>query len=1162
MRTGTRWFIFTIITLFWLTSFAIQANAQQEKWPSTFLWKISGNGLKKDSWLYGTIHLQDKRLFNFGDSLYHAIERAEGLAIEVNLQEFLDSMIYRMIINDEEEEEEADKEEAQLTDEEEKALQARTKESIKARRQKLVNQLKYGEMPTIMDAYLYGIAQRSQKWLGAVEDVTDQLGMLDEFGGGLKEKELLASDNELKFTLEKMIAIYLARDLQGIANLYMPNLATELKDTMMVKRNHKMASSMDSLSGVRSMFFAVGAAHLPGSQGVINLLRKKGYTVTPVFSKKETPAEVYASRLSALPWIRMVENHDSAYSVEIPGPASDITAYGDLVKMKMHYDLNTLTLYMTGHALSQVKEDYLPKLMEEYARNMNAIGKPRDTKTVVRNGVKGLEAYFNTPDGFFRVQLFIQQNILYLVIAGSEKMIRLMSPDVNKFFQSYTILKRKETIAKGAWQPFTIQGKAFSVSLPGTPRQNKGLEKGASQGGWISSVYDLMDADNGLYYLVQTRDLDAGFHLNGDTSWFSNFKENFDAPDGFEMDSVDVWEGFPRLQIGGYAGEQKVYLQAMVVLRGSRVYSLMTAGADKESALKVRDQLFGSFRLTDFPIKPVQVQLAPDRTFSSSAAVPIRFKPLEVDEEAVTTADDATVRYVAYDPTDAVSFVVTKEAISPYAWYPDDSTFFAKKFQDYQSWGDSVIRFQETSNGKLPARDYVLRMNDNHNVKHVRLILNGDTLFTLFTFIPESSLDEKRYNAFFDDFKVTKEVATQSIFSDRSEKLKQGLASADSATFSRAVDAFSEMTFSQKDLPFLHDGLTRIYRDDSTAYYTLQDCIIDQVSKLNDPSTIQFIKERYKKIPASSAKVRLGMIAALSGIHTQESYDLMRELLVKDPPSTTTGIYMPYRMMDSLELGISLFPDILPLYKHPAWVGVMVDLSVRALDSARLDIKLLDEYKQTILHHADTTLESIQIKLDEEPEEYSGYMSSDLIRLLGYMNDAECQDRLRGFLAIDEIQTKFDASIALARNGQTVDAAIWEELAASNDFRIELYEELEAMDKEALFPPKYRTQAYFAEAYLYNYASDDYSPSEMVLLGERKATFKGSLARFFIFKVAFGEEGEENAESYLGMVGPFSLDEKECHSTDALTMIYWEEMFDKKKVDEWFRSLLKSAQEE
>lgn len=1163
MRTGTRWFIFTIITLFWITSASIQANAQQEKWPSTFLWKISGNGLKKDSWLYGTIHLQDKRLFNFGDSLYHAIERSEGLAIEINLQEFLDSMVYRMIINDEDENEEDEgvKEEAPLTEEEEKALQARTRESIKARRQKLVNQLKYGEMPTIMDAYLYGIAQRSQKWLGAVEDVTDQLGMLDELGGGLKENELEASDKELKFTLEKMIGIYLARDLQGIANLYMPDLEAELKDTMMVKRNHKMASSMDSLSAVRSMFFAVGAAHLPGSQGVINLLRKRGFTVTPVFSKKETPAEVYASRLSALPWINLVENHDSAYAVDIPGPASDITAYGDLVKMKMHYDLNTLTLYMTGHALSQVKEDYLPKLMEEYARNMNATGKPRDTKTVVKNGVKGLEAYFNTPDGYFRVQLYIQQNILYLAIAGSEKMIRLMSPDVNKFFQSFTILKRKEPVANDAWEPFTIQGKAFTVSLPGTPRQNKGLEKGATQSGWVSSVYDLMDAENGLYYLVQTRDLDVGYHLNGDSSWFNSFKENFSVPDGFEVDSVDVWEGFPRLQVGGYAGEQKVYLQAMVVLRGSRVYTVMTAGAEKETALKVRDQLFGSFRLTDFSTKPVEVQLAPDRTFSSSTSVPFRFKPLEEDEDEVKTTDPV-LRYVAYDPNDAVSFVVTKEAISPYAWYPDDSTFFAKKFEPYQSWGDSIIRYQETRNGKLPSRDYVVRMNDNHNVKHVRLVLNGDTLFTLFTFIPGSSLEEKRYNTFFDEFKVTREVSSQTIFSDRSGKLKQGLASTDSATFAQAVDAFMEMTFYKKDLPFLHDGLTRIYRDDSTAYYTMQDRIIAEVSKQNDPSTIQFIKEKYKKIPASSGKVRLGMIAALSGIRTQESYDLIRELLVKDPPSTTTGIYMPYRMMDSLDLGLSLFPDILPLFKHTAWVGVMVDLSVRGLDSSRLDVKLLDAYKQVILHHADTSLASIQTKLDEESDEYSGYMSSDLIRLLAYMNDADCQERLRGFLAIDEMQTKFDASLALARNGQAVEAAIWEELAASNDYRLELYEELEKMDKEALFPAKYSTQAYFAESYLYVYASDDYSPTEMILLGERKAMYKGSLARFFLFKVAFGEEGEENSESYLGMVGPFSLNEKEWNSPDALSQIYWEETFDKKKVDEWFRSLLKSAQED
>ena len=55
-----------------------------QKLPSTLLWKIEGNGLSKPSYLYGTIHLTDERVFNLGDSLYKAIENSDGFAIEVD----------------------------------------------------------------------------------------------------------------------------------------------------------------------------------------------------------------------------------------------------------------------------------------------------------------------------------------------------------------------------------------------------------------------------------------------------------------------------------------------------------------------------------------------------------------------------------------------------------------------------------------------------------------------------------------------------------------------------------------------------------------------------------------------------------------------------------------------------------------------------------------------------------------------------------------------------------------------------------------------------------------------------------------------------------------------------------------------------------------------
>jgi uncharacterized protein YbaP (TraB family) len=53
--------------------------------PKTFLWRISGNGLQKPSYLYGTIHITEKRAFFFGDSMYRALEICEGYAAELDM---------------------------------------------------------------------------------------------------------------------------------------------------------------------------------------------------------------------------------------------------------------------------------------------------------------------------------------------------------------------------------------------------------------------------------------------------------------------------------------------------------------------------------------------------------------------------------------------------------------------------------------------------------------------------------------------------------------------------------------------------------------------------------------------------------------------------------------------------------------------------------------------------------------------------------------------------------------------------------------------------------------------------------------------------------------------------------------------------------------------
>jgi uncharacterized protein YbaP (TraB family) len=59
--------------------------------------------------------------------------------------------------------------------------------------------------------------------------------------------------------------------------------ANSLSEKMLDNRNKKWLPAMTAAIQKQSSFFAVGAAHLAGSAGLINLLRKKGFTLTPIF---------------------------------------------------------------------------------------------------------------------------------------------------------------------------------------------------------------------------------------------------------------------------------------------------------------------------------------------------------------------------------------------------------------------------------------------------------------------------------------------------------------------------------------------------------------------------------------------------------------------------------------------------------------------------------------------------------------------------------------------------------------------------------------------------------------------------------------------------------------------------------------------------------------
>ncbi|RYZ45750.1 MAG: TraB/GumN family protein, partial [Chitinophagaceae bacterium] len=322
-----------------------------------------------------------------------------------------------------------------------------------------------GEMTTIVDAFLVELAQRQDKWTGGIEDVEDQFDVNDVMGADLTVETVLQPEKEYRKGLDSLITVYLAQDLDQIDAWSTRSMKAKTRDALLIKRNVKMAYRMDSLSAVRTTFFAVGAAHLPGDSGVIQLLRNRGFTVDPVFSTTTIDGETYASRLQQKPWNK-IKGPGDVYTIEMPGEPTDMSKPGEATKIQMFYDLTAMTLFMVTHIPGyDAKTKSLDAVLQDGAQNMGGKG-PIKTVAFTHLGMEGRETTTVKDDHLFRIRVLARGRNLYMLMAGGAEKNAGSNALADRFFASFT---PAEPPQKKDWVPFVAPGKAVSVRMPGLP---------------------------------------------------------------------------------------------------------------------------------------------------------------------------------------------------------------------------------------------------------------------------------------------------------------------------------------------------------------------------------------------------------------------------------------------------------------------------------------------------------------------------------------------------------------------------------------------------------------------------------------------------------------------------------------------------------------------
>ena len=275
-----------------IIGFAYHAESQVPK-EKTLLWEVSGRGITKPSWLFGTIHLMCADEMKMPKIVEEKFNTVGTLFLEIDMDD--PNMVKEMMMG------------MQMKDSSTlQNLIGNKFDSVNSIFQrttgmplKMLNTAKpfflmsmlypslLGCTPASWESIFQKMAQEKGIKIQGLEKLQDQMGVFDKipykFQSDMFVKMLMNIDSSKK-DFNEMLVVYKNKDINQL------NILTnkeenfgQYSDILLNDRNHNWIPAIGEQAKKMPTFFAFGAGHLGGERGVINLLRKAGFTVKPVY---------------------------------------------------------------------------------------------------------------------------------------------------------------------------------------------------------------------------------------------------------------------------------------------------------------------------------------------------------------------------------------------------------------------------------------------------------------------------------------------------------------------------------------------------------------------------------------------------------------------------------------------------------------------------------------------------------------------------------------------------------------------------------------------------------------------------------------------------------------------------------------------------------------
>ncbi|RZJ28129.1 MAG: TraB/GumN family protein, partial [Flavobacterium sp.] len=1005
-----------------LLFFSLILQAQKD---NSLFWEISGNGLQKKSYLYGTMHVNDKVSYHLSDSFFKNLLQADMVANESNPETWNDAID---VLKEK-------KSESPYNFYSQFYLFPIRKESIQSL---FLNSNYFSSMlggiespkadfqeSTVLDMFIFQTGKKYGKKIVGLESAkASVITLLSLTGDDVRPIEsnvaLLSKISKNRNLNEVLKQYYREKDVVMLDSLYKLAFSKRTHDLLITNRNVIMAKSIDSLSRIGSLFSAVGAAHLGGKMGIISLLRQKGYTVTPIFDTftddgidKKKAIETYFPNPNFEP------SGESDGMIKIPLPKKHVyrRPLNDFMsKNGEKFDPKSLDSLFYENIAGNIIE-------KRYSEQANA--RIYDIKNTTKSGNAQHYRFYVTP-----------LEVISVSMLGSGNYVRQYENDV------FDRIKIKPF--GSAWETVSPEKGGFSVSVP-TFNFAYGADLNQSEDIQIQA-FD--NDEKGYYFLTEKTISDTGQLENTE---FEHRQIHYQFYHQLEMDSVKTRFDKDRVSFGSQSsGSGKIKLRSFI--KGQKYYVLGTVGiSDKNSA-----KFFDSF---------VFVPLMQDEASATFSDLQTGYKIslpekennlqfIKIGERIKKDKNifDAVYRYRTFHSASgtAINFRATRFSKYQYeasmdslrntfrkTFLIDDPTaddFDEDEYEDEDNYGTisllnpDIYRkkgfCKSTWNTEIkspePEKYTLLSQNESFDkatnirtftatvgrgkssqvVRH-KILLREDGYLMLSALLDKSDTSDHFVEKAFASLDFA-EPSKNSAFENN--KLKSFIADARSAQDTirySALNSVFKLDISSADFEEVAKFMNTFeFKDDETE---TQISLLEKMGEVKDSRAIPFFEKYYKRTGVNAA-IQLGILKALTSQKSKAAYLKIIELMKSDLPLSDNQYDITFlftHFENDLENSKTLFPAVFQFYATEEYKAPVISFCNRLLEKGIIPVKSLAPFKKMILENANTKAKRLAARSKPTEDDYDSVPEPPLSDLIDYV------DVLYNFTQEKEVTTFF-----------------------------------------------------------------------------------------------------------------------------------------------------------